>query len=63
MSKQGKILESQGGCFCRTEKRRGGLKQKTSPFICECGYRVRGKDHTKGSHHNHTVVKCRRGKW
>lgn len=61
--RQDKIIVGSGGCFCRVENRRKGLKPKTSPFLCECGFKVRGRNHAEGSHHNHTVAKHRRGRW
>ncbi len=56
-------IAGKGGCYCRPEKRRAGLKPKTSPFLCGCGYKVRGKNHAEGDHHNGCVPKCRRGGW
>ncbi len=53
----------EGRCFCRPELRRKALKTKTSPFLCGCGYKVGGKNHAEGHHHNHSVPKCRRGNW
>ena len=52
-----------GACYYCPELRRKGLKPKTSPFLCECGFKARGKRHAEGDHHNHTVKKCRKGGW
>ena len=52
-----------GANYCRPENRRKGLKPKTSPFLCECGFKARGPNHAEGDHHNGCVPKCRRGGW
>lgn len=63
MAKQGRTMPGEGGCYCSPDKRQKGLKPKTSPFLCECGFKVRGKNHAEGDHHNGTVKKYRRGSW
>ncbi len=53
----------QGGCYCKPENRRKGRKPRTATNYCECGFKVRGKNHADGNHHNHKVAKCRRGSY
>jgi len=38
------------------------MGQDINPAFCnECGFRVRGKNHLEGAHHNGRVAACRRG--
>jgi len=44
-------LKSQGGTYCRPEKRGKGSAQRTSSKWCSCGYKRGGLNHDKGKHH------------
>ena len=47
------ISKTQGGTYCRPEKKDVPLKERTSGKYCpECRFHVRGKNHSKGTHHN-----------
>ncbi len=51
-----------GPLYCRPEKRRTGLKAKTSKAWCpECNFKIRGKNHEAGKHH--TTVIAQKGQY
>jgi DNA-directed RNA polymerase subunit RPC12/RpoP len=36
------------------------LQKRTRPRCPDCGFRIRGKDHENGMHHNKRVPQCRK---
>jgi len=37
------------------------IQENKNPIFCgECGFRVRGKNHLEGAHHNGNVAPCHR---
>jgi len=46
-----------GLTYCRSEMKELALLQKTSPQYCPiCNFRVRGKNHKNGLHHQKALV-------
>ena len=58
---QTKISKIAHSANVRTKRIHDFSDTMNSAFCNECGFRVRGKNHLEGAHHNGRVAECRRG--